>query len=188
MNKRKLEVFLTLMVLMAILFGVGNIIKDHLKPVSLIQNNVRDLKEYSALDGKITYKLPVAWVTETKSFPGNQIIYHNEFTSDDLLTSGFVQVWREQENLKEFLNSSKEVAEKQNKVKNYKIADIKIKSKEGYAITYTMNSNGIQYIAHEYFIKYNNGFIRFAFFNKYENFSEDKATLYQTILETVSFK
>ena len=70
MNKRKLEVFITLIVLMAILFGVGDIIKVHLKPVSLIQNNVKALTEYKALEGGFTYKLPSDWTTNLKSFPG----------------------------------------------------------------------------------------------------------------------
>lgn len=188
MNKRKLEVFITLIILMAILFGVGDIVKVHLKPVSLIQNNVKALTEYKALEGKFTYKLPSDWTTEMKSFPGNQITYHNEFVANDLLTSGFVQVWREQENLKEFLDRSKEFAEKQNKIKKYKIKDIKVKDREAYSIRYIISSKEVDYIAHEYFIKYNEGFVRFAFFSTYDNFKEGMVKLYDSILETVSLQ
>lgn len=173
---------------MAILFGVGDIIKVHLKPVSLIQNNVKALTEYKALEGGFTYKLPSDWTTNLKSFPGNQIIYHNDFIANDLLTSGFVQVWREQENLKEFLDRSREVAEKQNTIKSYKIKDIKVKNRESYAIKYVISSDKVDYIAHEYFIKYNKGFVRLAFFSTYDNFKEGMVNLYESILETVSLQ
>jgi hypothetical protein len=173
---------------MAILFGVGNIIKGHLKPVSLMQNNIKSLKEYKALEGNFTYKLPSEWVTGIQSFPGNQIIYHNDFVADDLLTSGFVQVWREQDDLKEFLDRSREVAEEQNKVQGYKIKNIKIKDREAYSIKYIITSKEVAYIAHEYFIKYNKGFVRFAFFSRYDNFNEDKTALYDSILETISLQ
>lgn len=188
MNKKKLEVFLTLIVLMAILFGVGNVIKGHLKPVSLMQDNIKPLKEYKVLDGSFTYKLPLEWGTGVKSFPGDQIIYHNDFTSDDLLTSGFVQVWKEQENLKEFLDRSREISEKQNKLENYKIKSTKIKDREAFSIKYNISSKEVSYIAHEYFIKHNKGFIRFAFFSRSDKFKEDKIRLYESILNTISLQ
>lgn len=188
MNKRKLEVFITLIILMGILFAAGEMVKGHLKAVSFMQNNIKSLKTYEVLDGKFSYKLPSEWTTSIKDFPGNQIIYHNEFTSKDLKISGFVQVWREEDDLKNFLDISKEASKKQNKIKNYKISDLEMGDKKGYLVKYIMSSKDVDFMVHEYFINYNKGFIRFSFFMKNKDFKEDIATLYDSILKTVSLK
>lgn len=188
MNKRKLEVFITLIILMGILFAAGEMVKGHLKAVSFMQNNIKSLKTYEVLDGKFSYKLPSEWTTSIKDFPGNQIIYHNEFISKDLSISGFVQVWNEEDDLKNFLDISKEASKKQNKIKNYKISDFKMEDKKGYLVKYIMKSKDVDFVAYEYFIKYNKGFIRFSFFMKNKDFKEDIATLYDSILKTVSLK
>ncbi|MEA4826755.1 MAG: hypothetical protein VB130_09000 [Clostridium sp.] len=188
MNKRKLEVFITLIILMGILFAAGEMVKGHLKAVSFMQNNIKSLKTYEVLDGKFSYKLPSEWTTSIKDFPGNQIIYHNEFISKDLSISGFVQVWNEEDDLKNFLDISKEASKKQNKIKNYKISDFKMGDKKGYLVKYIMKSKDVDFVAYEYFIKYNKGFIRFSFFMKNKDFKEDIATLYDSILKTVSLK
>ncbi|MGY0374075.1 hypothetical protein [Clostridium sp. JNZ J1-5] len=188
MNKRKLEVFITLIILMGILFAAGEMVKGHLKAVSFMQNNIKSLKTYEVLDGKFSYKLPSEWTTSIKDFPGNQIIYHNEFISKDLSISGFVQVWNEEDDLKNFLDISKEASKKQNKIKNYKISDFKIGDKKGYLVKYIMKSKDVDFVAYEYFIKYNKGFIRFSFFMKNKDFKEDIATLYDSILKTVSLE
>lgn len=188
LNRRKLQVFLILMVLMAILFGVGEMIKGQLKSVSFMQNNIRALKTFEALDGSISYKLPSEWTTSMKSFPGNQIIYHNDFTSKDLVLNGFVQVWNKQEDLKGFLDISKKVSEEQNRIKNYKITSIKINDKDGYLVKYSMDARDIDYMAYEYFIKYKEGFIRFSFFTKSKDFKEYMKALYDSIVKTVEAK
>lgn len=152
-NKKKLEVFLVVITLMTLLFGIGEIIKEQLKPVSFMQNDIKELRNFEALDGNISYKLPSKWTTSTETFPGGQIVYHNNFKSEDLLISGFVQVWNYEDDLKRFLDMSKKVSESENKIKNYKITNIKVSGKEGYMIKYNMKSKKIDYTVYEYFIK-----------------------------------
>lgn len=188
MNKRKLEVLAILVILMGLLFGVGEMIKGELKSVSFMQNNIKKLKTIEALDGKVTYKLPSEWTTSMTSFPGNQIVYHNDFTANDFLVSGFVQVWNNVEDLKSFLEMSKKVSEKQNEIKDYSMNNLKMDSHEGYLVKYIMNSKGTDYMAYEYFIKYKNGFIRFSFFSRNQNFKENMKTLYESIVKTVQIK
>ncbi|AYF54056.1 hypothetical protein FDJ70_01345 [Clostridium botulinum] len=187
-DRRKAKVFCILVLLMGVLFGVGEVIKGQLNPVSLMQNNIKSLKEYKVLEGKISYELPSEWECRLKSFPGNQIIYHNEFVSKDMCISGFVQVWNDKEDLKTFLENSKVSSQKQNKIKNYKIKEININESQGYYINYTMKANEREYIASEYFIKYKKGFIRFSFFNNKENYKEDMKGLYNAILKTIKLK
>lgn len=188
LNKRKLEVFLILALLMGILFGVGELIKGQLKSVSFMQNNIRSLKAFQALEGNLSYKLPSEWTTSIETFPGNQITYHNNFTSKDLAISGFVQVWSNQEDLKGFLDISRKVSEQQNTIKDYKISGIKVNNKEGYVIKYITTSRDIDYMAYEYFIRYKSGFVRFSFFTKNKEFKEDMKSLYEAILKTVELR
>lgn len=187
-NRKKLQVFLVVIILMAILFGTGEILKGQFKFVSFMQNDITELKSYDALNGNITYKLPSEWTTSTDSFPGGQIIYHNNFASKDLLINGIVQVWKEVDDLKGFLDTSRKVSEEQNHVKNYKIKDIKINNKEGYLIKYNMTSRGLDYTSYEYFIKYEKGFIRFSFFAKNKDFKENMQALYDGIAKTLEIK
>lgn len=188
MNKRKLQVFGVAIMLMTIIFGVGNMVKGHLKEVSFMQNNIKSLKQYEGLNKNISYKLPSEWKTHMKTFSSTEIVYHNEFTSKNLEIHGFVQVWNNEVNLKEFLNNSKIIAEKQNKITNYKIKNTEVDENQGYLLRYIINSKGTDYIAHEYFIKYNKGFIRFSFFSKKENFKEDMNVLYDSIVKTLKLK
>mgnify|MGYP000848837216 FL=1 len=48
--------------------------------VSLIPVDIK-YKEYTGLDNKFTYRLPEEWKTSEQKFEGNEIIYHNDFTT-----------------------------------------------------------------------------------------------------------
>ncbi|MCY6370110.1 hypothetical protein [Clostridium ganghwense] len=187
-NKRKLQVIIVAIILMTVIFGTGQILEGHIKSVSFIQNNISSLKEYTALDGVLTYKLPSEWSSKTQSFPGNEIVYHNDFQSNDFVINGFVQVWNIKNDLKDFLIKSKEVSEKQNIIRNYKMNDIKINNRKGYSIKYNMLVNNTSYTVYEYFLKNNNQFIRVSFFIKSENFKESFVALFESIVKTVETK
>ncbi|MCY6355701.1 hypothetical protein [Clostridium sp. ZS2-4] len=187
-NKRKLQVVFVAVISMIILFAIGQIFEGHIKSVSFIQNNISSLQEYEALEGKLTYKLPSQWCVKSKTFPGGEIIYHNDFQSDDLVITGFVQVWNIKDDLKDFLMKSKEVSEKQNIIKNYRISNIKINNREGYLVKYNMVANDVDYTAYEYFINNNNQFIRFSFFVKSQNFKESFAAIFYSIVKTTKIK
>lgn len=185
MNKRKIQVVSVAVILMAILFGIGHIFEEHIKSVSFIQNNIKTLTEYKALNGWLTYKLPSEWMTKIDKLPGNDIIYHNDFQSKDGTINGFVQVWNMKEDLKEFLSKSKQISTKQNEISNYTVKDININNKEGYLVKYDILSDNEPYSVQEYFIKNKNKFIRFSFFVKKSNFKEYYSILFYNIVKTL---
>lgn len=185
MNKRKIQVVSVAVILMAVLFGIGHICEEHIKSVSFIQNNIKTLTEYKGLDGWLTYKLPSEWTTKMDSFPGNDIIYHNDFQSKDGTITGFVQVWNMKEDLKGFLSESKQISTKQNQVSNYTVKDIDINGKQGYLVKYNILSEKEPYSVQEYFIKNKNKFIRFSFFVKKRNFKEYFSILFYNIVKTL---
>ena len=57
-DRKKLGIMLMISGLMIILFFIEISFQQRLKFTSLIQNDMNSLKEYSAMNGKLTYKLP----------------------------------------------------------------------------------------------------------------------------------
>ena len=188
-NRRKLGVTFIMIGLMIILLGLELTFDSKLKLAALVQNNISSLKSYSSLENKFTYKLPSSWDTEVKDMSGDEIIYHNDFYSDDRLIHGFVQAWNTKVNLKSFLDKSKEASLEQNIVKNYKITPITINKHSGYLVTYTIKtSKDTYYRCYEYFLSDTNKYFRFAFFVKEQNFKENMTSVFKIIVESFNYK
>ena len=188
-NRRKLSTFLIIVGLMFMLLALEKGFHGKLTFVSLLQNNITTLKEYKGLDGKITYKLPAKWTSKERDFKSEEIVYHNEFTSQDSVINGFVQVWNIKGDLKGFLDRSKKISMEQNEVKDYKIAPLKINKYEGYSISYLIHIRNSTdwYKVYEYFMRVPNGFVRFSFFAKENMFKENFPTIFTTIIETLKY-
>lgn len=185
-NKKRLGVTIIIVGLMITMFGIQSIFKDSIKLTSLMQSNIHSLKEYSALNGKVTYKLPYDWISEKRDFGGEEIIYHNDFQAKDFKVYGFVEVWNLNQDLKTFIERSKDISVKQNIIEGYKLSNVKINDKDAYYIEYSLiNSQNIKYKAFEYFIPDNNKFIRFSFFTREDNFKENMPTIFKAIVETL---
>lgn len=189
LNKKRIGVTVIIIGLMLILFGVESKFDSVIKQTALMQSNIYSLKEYEALNKTLTYKLPSDWTTITQNFGGNEIVYHNNFQSVDGKIHGFVEVWNINEDLKSFLEKSKEVSESQNVIKKYSMIPININGKTGYEVRYTMiTRNNVPYNGYEYFINDNNSFVRFSFFVRESNLKENMDTIFRTIVETLEYK
>ena len=160
LNKKRIGVTMIIIGLMVVLLAVEISLDSRLKLAMLVQNNISSLKTY---EGKgLSYKLPSTWTTQQRNFESKEIIYHNEFASEDNVINGFVQAWDSSEDLKIFLDKSKEVSEKDNVIKHYNISPIKVSRCNGYLVSYTiMTSKDVFFKSYEYFIKYKNKIFRF---------------------------
>ncbi|MCY6959207.1 PsbP-related protein [Clostridium brassicae] len=185
-NKRRIEIVVIVFVLMISIFGIGKLFEERIKYVSFIQNNISSLKEYKALDGWLTYKLPEKWNTEIENSLGKEIIYHNNFKAEDLAINGVIQVWNIKNNLQEFLENSKQISMKQNNILDYKIKEINIDNKQGYWIRYVILSNDTYYVANEYFVKSDDRIVRISFFVKNQDFKEAFKALFDSIVQTIT--
>lgn len=184
-NKRRLGVSIIIIGLMFTMFGMQKFFKDEINYTSLMQNNINSLKEYVIMKGEATYHLPEEWVTKEERFPGEEVIYHNNFQSKDLKIHGFVQVWNLKEDLINFLKKSEKVSKEQNTILDYKLQPIKIGKDEWYFIEYIIeNSYGVKYKSYEYFKKNDDKLIRFSFFVLEDNFKENMPTVFKTIIQT----
>ena len=184
-NRKKAGIIVIIMGLMITLVGISMQFDKQLKTTILVENNINLLNDYNALNGKVSYKLPEGWTTREKKFPGGEIIYHNDFQSSDAVIHGFVEAWTSKQDLKKFLEKSKEISEKQNVIKDYKIGDIVINGKKTYLVQYLINvTDDNWYKAYEYFIDDGKQFYRFSFFTRKANFEETFGAIYESIVET----
>jgi hypothetical protein len=188
-NRKRLGVTTIIIGLMLILLGFEKYFDAGLKFTALMQNNINSLVQYKGLDNKLSYKLPEEWITKEQKFSGQEILYHNDFKTNDSKIYGFVEVWKLNQDLKNFLEQSKKTSSEQNLYKQYNISPIKINDKDGYLVYYTMiTSSDIDYKGYEYFIKDNDKFFRFSFFMKESNFKENMPTVFRTIVQTLNYK
>lgn len=185
-NRKKIGIIVIILGLMITLLGISKQFDDKLKTTILVENNIKLLNDYKAIDGRISYKLPVGWTTKEKKFSGGEIMYHNDFQSDDAVIHGFVEVWKGKKDLKVFLDSSKEISQEQNKIRNYKIENTIINGKKTYLVKYLINvSDNNWYKAYEYFIDDGKQFYRVSFFTRNVNFKETYGAIFESIVETL---
>ena len=185
-NRKRVGIVVIILGLMITLLGISKQFDDKLKTTILVENNIKLLNDYVALNGKVSYKLPVGWETKAKVFPGDEIMYHNDFQSDDAVIHGFVEVWKGKQDLRVFLENSKIISEKQNEIKDYKINDIIINGKKAYLVQYLVNVNEDNwYKSYEYFIDNGKEFYRFSFFTREVNFKESYGAIFESIVETL---
>lgn len=185
-DKKKLGIILVISGLMITLFAIGGRFERRIKHTVLIQNNIKSLKEYNITSKNLIYKLPSKWDASIRNFSGSEIIYHNDFISEDAKIHGFVQFMNMNEDLKTFLDKSKEISQEQNAYTKYEIEPIKIKDRNGYLLAYSMiTPKDLNYIGYEYFLKVDNGFIRFSFFVKDDNFKDNMPAIFESIVNTL---
>jgi len=188
-NKKKVGIIIVIIGLMITLLGISKQFDNKLKTTILVENNIKLLNDYAAINGKVNYKLPVGWTTSERKFPGNEILYHNDFQSSDAVIHGFVEVWNSRQDLKSFLDRSKNISEKQNEIKNYKTSDLIVNGKKTYLVQYLINTNNDNwYKAYEYFVDGGQQFYRISFFTREVNFKETYAAIFQSIIETLKIK
>jgi hypothetical protein len=184
LNKKRIGVTMIIIGLMVVLLGVEISLDSRLKLAMLVQNNISSLKTYEEKD--FSYKLPSTWITQKRDFGSKEITYHNEFTSEDNVINGFVEVWEISEDLKSFLDKSKEVSTKDNIVKDYNVTPIKISKYQGYLVSYTiMTSKDVYFKSYEYFLKDKSKFFRFSFFVRSENYKDNMTAIFKVLVETL---
>ena len=186
-NRKKVGIILIVLGLMITLLGISEQFDDKLKTTILVENNIKLLNNYDVINGKASYKLPVGWTTLEKKNYGEEIIYHNDFQSSDAIIHGFVEVWKSKEDLKVFLDSSKNISQKQNEIKNYKMDDIIVAGRKTYLVQYLINvTDNNWYKSYEYFIDNGKEFYRFSFFIRNVNFKETYGAIFESIVETLN--
>lgn len=187
-DRKKLGIVIIMIGLMIVMLAAFDNLGEKLKSAVLLQNDIKALKNYEFKNENFSYQLPSNWQTKEQKFEGGEIIYHNDFKSDDSNIQGFVEVWNTKNDLKKFIEDSKAVALQNGKFKYFNVQPITFNGREGYLINYNMLTPGNKYyIAYEYFFRGKNRFYRISFFVNEKNYNEGMSALFKTIAETFTY-
>lgn len=185
-ERKKIGVIFVLIGLMIFLFCIGLKLDNKMRSVAFVQSNLGALKEYNIDEYKINYKLPDKWGTNIENFVGEEIVYHNNFQSNDGNINGFVQAWRYKGDLEAFIHASTDTSKLNKKSKNFQILSTNINGNKAYSVTYRINYRNNDVNAFEYFIKENDVFIRFAFYVKDKGMNVNTKSVLKALVETIN--
>lgn len=145
---------------------------------------------YSAMGGSLSFELPDSWSTSQAAFEGGEITYHLNFISKDKKVHGFVQAWKLNKPLKQFLEESKKSAVGVIDFKYFNIKEMMIGKKQGYILEYSRANEKGEYIrAYEAFIEgYGGDVFRVSFFIPEKEWKEYYKILFDRIINSVNIK
>lgn len=171
---------------MIILVTGENIFTSNIKKVALTNNNIDELITYKALDGFLSYKLPDSWDVEEKKYPGNYIIYDNNFISDSMGLWGYVQIINSEGTLEEFIEKEEKNIE-EDEILNYEILDEKIEDNLVKKVTYKeKNDRGAIYFNTIYYKELDdNKIVKVLFSAREGKEKEDYSVVYKSIIHSI---
>ena len=143
-----------------------------LNTVEVFQTNIemgkvekQGYKNYSALDGQLRFLLPSTWETWEQNFSGGEILYHLNFLAPNKRIHGFIQIWKMEKPLEQFLEESEESPVDTADYKFYSRKEIIVNNNKGFLVQYEKpNNQGKTYRAYDSFLQDGNGHIYRASF------------------------
>lgn len=187
-RSRQTGLVVILIGLMITIIGLGQYFESKLKVATLVQNNIGSFKKYSALEGNLNYSLPQSWIASEGSSSRENVIYFNEFVSDDTYTHGFIQIIKTKDNMKKLIDIDiKEINDMG--IKDYTLNPSIIKGYDGYILQYSLNVNNEKTNKnYTYYIKNQDYIIKASFVINDEKHKENTPIFLQNIVNTISFK
>lgn len=187
MNKKQLSITLTLIFLMTLLFIGKNIFSENIERAVLENYNIGELSSYSALEGVINYTLPDTWEAQEQQYPGNYIIYNNNFVSDDMSILGYIQIINYSKDLEELIDKDKQSIDFDKS--NYYTKEIEdVDGEKVYKVVYKeQGDEGRVYLNMIYYKRLDeNRVLKVLFSSLEDKFKESNDTIYNIIIK--SFK
>ena len=186
-NRKQLGITLILLGLMAVMISGGEIFKDKLKEVALIEADMNIMKEVSNDQPKVTFSIPEDWTINTKPYTSNNLIYYSEYTSKESTLNGYIKVFASEENIGELIRSDKKLIKDSYRIEDYKTEVIKIDDKSVHLISYIFyNEKREGFVAKEYYLKDMGNIAKMCFYISKDSYKDNMLIAFQTILE--SFK
>lgn len=187
-RSRQTGLVVILIGLMITIIGLGQYFESKLKVATLVQNNIGSFKKYSALEGNLSYSLPQSWIASEGSSSRENVIYFNEFVSDDTYTHGFIQIIKTKDDMKKLIDVDiKEISDMG--IKDYTLNPSKVKGHDGYILQYNLNVNNNKTNKnYTYYIKNQDYIIKASFVINDEKHKENTPIFLQNIVNTISFK
>ena len=184
-NKKKIFNLLILVALIATLFVFQKTFNSKIKQAMLISNSTSNLKEYSFYNGAYSYSLPENWAIEEREFPGNYILEHKNFKSEDLGIIGYVQFINSENKIYDIVNLDKEKIGKS--VTDYRRENWNYKNKTGIKVTYKNQLKlGKKFLVNTYYLNIEDGKYLKINFDVDENLYKDNLNeIFEIILDSI---
>ncbi|WP_297518732.1 PsbP-related protein [uncultured Clostridium sp.] len=186
MNKKQLLVTTILVFLMGVMVFMQQFFETNIQKVALVNNNIEDMLEYTALDGNLVFSLPDNWTTKV-SEPEDYIVYNNNFVSEAMGVVGSIQVLSTKTSIEELINIDKKNFEAE-KVNNIKTVDEKLRDVVVKKLKYEEKTeSGRNYMTQAYYFPLDDELkLKITFSAGLDRYKENYETVYRLILE--SFK
>ncbi|NPV27439.1 MAG: hypothetical protein HPY81_08365 [Firmicutes bacterium] len=116
-------------------------------------------------NGPVSFSYPTAWDISSEVFQGGEILYHTGFREPGHGAHGFVQVWRLQKSLEQFLDEAKHSAMDRRKITSYQLNPRQVAGRPGFLLEYNCEGHdGQDYRAREVFCQQGDQMYRLSYF------------------------
>lgn len=185
MNRKQLGVTLVLICLMGLLFVGQGIFNDKFQLISLMNNNISDFTEYKDKNNEVSFLLPSEWATSDKTFPGNYITYHKNFSDSTLGIIGYVQLINYSEKDTALIEKDKGYIEY--KIENYNVENYNNKNYSGYKTSFiTSENDSKEFFNNVYYIKIKEGkIVKIMFKADEDNYRTNYQDIYKVVVDSV---
>lgn len=147
-------------------------------------------KNYDVLEGNFKFSLPSTWNAWEQSFAGGEIIYHLNFMSPNKKIHGFIQAWKLNKPLAQFLEESEKAAVGPVDFKFYNKKEIMVNRNNGFLVQYERpNDKGNLYRAYEGFLQDDKGNIfRASFYTEAKDWRKYYTIIFNRIIQSFKIK
>lgn len=184
-NLKRMSVFAIIISCVAILFFIEAKLDNKIKSSILVHNDIDNLANFAAATNTVTYSLPKTYSSSVDDYSSGNVIHNNQFKSEDGSIFGFVQVVKSEIDLKEDIKG-KDLLSKKSINNSYSIESMEINNLESMVVSYEFASDSKnKFLATEYFIKINEGYVKFSFFTPSKDFSGKSEAVFRAIVNTL---
>ena len=184
-NRKQIGITLILLGLMAVMISGGEIFKDKLREVALMEADMNIMKEVSNDQPKVTFDIPEDWTISTKPYTSNNLIYYSEYTSRESTLNGYIKVFTSEEDISEMIKNDKRMVKASYRLEDYKTENIKARDKSAHLVSYIFyNEKKEAFYAKEYYVKDRKNTIKMCFHITQDSYKDNMLIAFQTILES----
>lgn len=147
-------------------------------------------KNYNVLNDTFKFSLPSTWNAWEQSFSGGEIVYHLNFLSPNKKIHGFIQAWKMEKPLAQFLEESEKASVDSMEFKFYSKKEILVNKNKGFLIQYERpNNKGNLYRAYDSFLEDGKGNIyRASFYMQGKHWRNYYTIIFNKIIQSFKIK
>lgn len=151
---------------------------------NMVKPVMQNFSSYIFLKGKLTFDYPSIFTLSEKEFQDGDILYHIDFSDNQGIIHGFVQVWKMPYSLKEFLDKS--IENSTQVYESFKYEEKDIGDKRGYLWDYTVFSgnDNTYYKGMEFFFKKRDFMYRISYFVPKKEWDKTKESIFWRMVES----